>query len=389
MDLLDAAERALDQLGEADAYAYSDPASIRQALRLRNKADSVITKLVLGFENSGEWAPDGAKSSVGWIAKECRLPRAEVRNLIQRGKMLEQSPVVAEAFAAGDLGAAQVDVLARIRPTNEEAFKRDQEVLVDLATSLTFARLVTATEYWKQHADPDGAEEAELARANRRDVWVTQSLNGMYLGQITLDPYSGKVYFDELERLEQIEFEADWAEAKERLGREPTMADLRRTGPHRRADAATEMAVRSASTKPGDQRPEPLFTIVIDDRTLSEQIGAHHDRICQIEGGSVVSPGSVLHHMPGAWFERIIFKPKNRIECSEKARFFTGATRRAIEVRDLECSNEYCENPRRRLQIDHIIPYSKGGLTTQDNARVLCAHCNRSRNWRELGPPGD
>jgi HNH endonuclease len=203
----------------------------------------------------------------------------------------------------------------------------------------------------------------------------------MYLGKINLDPVSGKIFFDEQHRLEQILFEADWAEAKERLGREPTINDLCRTPAHRRADAAREMATRSASTEPGAQRPEPLITFLVDYDTA-------YGRICQIEGGPIVTPGLVIHEMPGAWFERIVFKPNNRIECSEKSRFFSGGTRRAIEVRDFECSNAYCENPRRRLQIDHIIPYSKGGLTNLGNGRVLCEYCNRMRNWQELGPPG-
>jgi Domain of unknown function (DUF222)/HNH endonuclease len=380
MDLAEV-ERDLDEALATDPYAYSDPTSLKTLYRIDNKVDALKTKALMSFEDSGEWAVDGARSSVGWIAAQCLLPTAEVRGQLRRGKMLEKSPLVAEAFSAGEIGAAQVDGLARARRTNESIFERDQAMLVESAKTLKFGDFCTAITYWEQFADPDGAEEAEFERANRRDVWVSESANGMYLGQITLDPASGKIYANEHERLEQIFFEADWAEAKERLGREPTLNDLRRTPAHRRADAATEMAIRSASTAPGAQRPEPLITFVIDFPTA-------HGRICQIEGGPIVSPGLVIHHMPGAWFERVVFKPNNRIECSEKSRFFTGSTRRAIEVRDFECSNAYCENPRRRLQIDHIIPYSKGGLTNQGNGRVLCAYCNRMRNWRELGPPG-
>lgn len=31
------------------------------------------------------------------------------------------------------------------------------------------------------------------------------------------------------------------------------------------------------------------------------------------------------------------------------------------------------------LEIDHIIPISKGGLTTEDNLQTLCWKCNRSK----------
>jgi HNH endonuclease len=145
------------------------------------------------------------------------------------------------------------------------------------------------------------------------------------------------------------------------------------------------MAIRSASMPADAQRPEPLITFVVD---YPSALG----RICRIEGGPVVSLGSVLHHLDRAAFERIVFAPDNRIECSHKARFFTGGTRRAIEVRDLECSSPFCETPASRCQVDHIIPYSKGGLTTQDNGRLLCSPCNRMRNVTEppwaFAPPG-
>jgi hypothetical protein len=386
MDLWDELEQVLDKMDAADPFSLSDPASIKRAHRLRNKFDSVSAKVMLGFEDSGEWAPDGARSSVGWVAKECLVPAAQVRAELRRAKLLEKAPLVAQAFASGEIGAAQVDLLVPARRQNEACFERDEAILVGQATSLKFGAFVAAVKYWGQLADPDGAEEAEFTRADRRDVWLTESISGMYLGKMNLDPYAGSAIYNELVRLEAILFEADWAEAKERLGREPTVGELRRTPAQRRADALLEMARRSASTPADAQRPEPLITILVGYETF---LG----RICQIEGGPAVSPGSVVHQMCSAWFERIVFKPKGRIECSEKARFFAGGTRRAIEVRDRECSNDYCENPHRRLQIDHIIPYSKGGLTTQANGQVLCAYCNRKRGvdeppWGRPEPPG-
>ena len=77
-----------------------------------------------------------------------------------------------------------------------------------------------------------------------------------------------------------------------------------------------------------------------------------------------------MPYLDGAWFERIVFAPGKRVECSVTSRFFTGATRRAIEVRDQECTHPYCETPAERCQIDHIIPYSQGGETTQENGQV-------------------
>ncbi len=140
-----------------------------------------------------------------------------------------------------------------------------------------------------------------------------------------------------------------------------------------------EMAVRSASTPPGARRPEPLFSVLIGYPTL-------WGRISQLKEGPVVAPGSLIRWLDEATFERIIFSPDKRGECSETSRFFTGATRRVIEARDLQCQHGFCDLPAQKCQIDHIVPWSEGGLTVQGNSQVLCGPHNRMRYER---PPPD
>jgi hypothetical protein len=36
----------------------------------------------------------------------------------------------------------------------------------------------------------------------------------------------------------------------------------------------------------------------------------------------------------------------------------------------------------RALQADHIVPYSRGGLTTWDNLQLLCGRCNLHKSAR-------
>jgi 5-methylcytosine-specific restriction endonuclease McrA len=89
-----------------------------------------------------------------------------------------------------------------------------------------------------------------------------------------------------------------------------------------------------------------------------------------------------------AYIERAVYRPDNRVEVSETTRLFTGATRRAIELRDRQCTHPYCDLPASACQADHIIPYTEDGPTTQENGRLLCGFHNRLRNGRPPPPGG-
>jgi 5-methylcytosine-specific restriction endonuclease McrA len=79
-----------------------------------------------------------------------------------------------------------------------------------------------------------------------------------------------------------------------------------------------------------------------------------------------------------------VFQPGGRIEVGATTRLFTGATRRAIELRDRECTHPYCDQRLEDCEVDHIVPYAAGGPTTQENGRLLCGFHNRLRSQ----PPG-
>ena len=140
---------------------------------------------------------------------------------------------------------------------------RDEAMLVAQAQELGFEDFTRVLEYWKQLADPDGAEASDKERKAARNVFLESSLGGMWLGQMTLDPISGSIVAGELNRLEHVLFEADCAQAKERLGRTGRIDELARTSGQRRADALVEMATRSRTAPADGIRPAPLFSVFV------------------------------------------------------------------------------------------------------------------------------
>lgn len=367
---------AVDQLSAFDPSVHADADSIETLYRLRARFDALVTQRTAAFDAAGNWEPDGAYNATAWLTTRCHLPKPEARRIVRRGRDLRHLPHADRAWAEGDITGAQVDVVAQLRgPVTEEVLTRDEEMLVEQAADLRYDAFVKAAAYWKCRADPEGVNDDDEKRRARRDVYLERSFSDMWLGKITLDPVNGSIVGGELRRLEQEMFEADWAAVREALGRDPAVYDLPRTPGQRRADALVEMAIRSKSTPRDARRPAPLFTVLVGWETL-------HGRICQLENGTVVPPGSVLSWLDRADLERAVFAPGRRIEISPTHRLFTGATRRAIEVRDQQCSHPFCEITAPFCQADHIQPWALGGPTTQENGRLLCPSHNGQRNER-------
>jgi hypothetical protein len=375
---------ALDALVSVGAQNFGDCASIEALHRELSRFEAFVTQASAAFEASEEWAADGAKTAAAWIATRCHLPRPAARRRVRLGRTLRHLPVCAEAWREGQIGTEHARAIASARRHRTEAsMARDEAMLVAQARELSFEDFESSLEYWKQLADPEGADEADEARRAKRSVYLESSYAGLWFGQMTLDPISGAIVSGELNRLERELFDADCAEAKERLGRRPRLDQLVRTSAQRRADALVEMATRSASAPADGIRPAPLFSVFVGYESI-------RGRICELENGTVLAPSALMAWMDSAYFERAIFSLGGRVDVSVRARLFSGGTRRAIELRDRICTHPYCYEPAQSCQADHIQPYANGGATTQENGRLLCGFHNRLRNQgdpRQRPPP--
>ena len=377
--MIDGLREAAERLAAADPHELADAESIRELHRLKAALDAVVCRAVAAFDARREWEADGAKTAAAWLATVCRLPKALAQREVHLGRALRAMPVVEEAWVASGISAEHVRALAAAQKATPVLFERDEAVLVDEAQKLRYSHFTRTLDYWRQNADPDGAEDDAAAKHAQRAVHLSQSFDGMFFGDIVLDPIGGTIVKTSLDAIEKELFDADWAEARERVGDDITVLDLKRTPAQRRADALVEMATRARSAAADARRPEPLFSVVVGYESF--------ERLCELANGTVVSPGSLVPWLTQAWVERIVFSPASRkIDVGVAQRVFTGATRRAIEIRDCECFHPFCEEPAERCEIDHIEPYAAGGQTTTDNGRCACAFHNRARH-RHRGPP--
>ncbi|MDE3087407.1 MAG: DUF222 domain-containing protein, partial [Acidobacteriota bacterium] len=319
---------------------------------------------------------DGAQTCTQWLATMTHVPKKAARRRLRVGARLRKRPAVEAAWRDGEITEAQVAAIVSLdTPSTAVALARDEELLVEQARTLRFEAFARALAYWRLLADRDGAEKDAEARRASREMHLSQSFDGMWFGNLTLDPVSGEIVSTALRRIEDELFLCDAREAEERLGPDPRPHEFLRTPEQRRVDALVEMAVRSASVPEGAQRPLPLINVLVDAPTTFE-------RVCELASGAVVTAADVAPLVLRAEFERAVFSTPNRVDISTRSRLFTGATRRKIVVRDRGCQHEFCDRRAVVCQVDHVIPWSQGGLTTEENGRLLCGFHNRLRNQR-------
>jgi len=229
-------------------------------------------------------------------------------------------------------------------------------------------------------AEDDAAEDRAAGDHDRRYLRAAETLGGVVDVQGRLAPIDGAIFKGELQRLEREMFETDWADARAIHGDQATADHLTRTSAQRHADALVEMAKRSAAMPADAKQARILITVLCGYETFK-------GRVCELADGTVLTPGQVAGVLSKADIERIVFDgPSRVIDVGARTRLFTGALRRAIEVRDRHCTHPGCTIPADRCDVDHIIEWSAGGPTTQANGRLLCGHHNRRRPGRTTPP---
>lgn len=64
--------------------------------------------------------------------------------------------------------------------------------------------------------------------------------------------------------------------------------------------------------------------------------------------------------------------------CFSQSRYISGTTKKIVYTRDGgKCK---CCGSSQKLEYDHIIPYSCGGVSDASNIQLLCQGCNRSKS---------
>lgn len=219
---------------------------VREYEALGRRVHAAQLGVLEAISRSGVYKADGHASSKVMVRLGANLSNAQALRRDQVARMVRELPVVAAAHALGKVGTAQVERIAR---TYANRRVRDQLIEVDAqmaraAAMLPYQEFDAALTDWERLADEDGAgDRAERVDANR-DFRMPWNFDGSGRFEGGGGGVDCQIIEDIWQRQVRREWEADWAEARCRLGDAVTVEDLVRTDGQRRFDAMKTCMIR-------------------------------------------------------------------------------------------------------------------------------------------------
>jgi hypothetical protein len=392
---------ALSEWEWLDEPGASQTQAVRHSADVTAMATAVDAKLVGAFDTSIEWAADGHRSTAVAVRHESNQSSGTARLRVHRARKLRHLDKLAGAFSAGEITVDAADLILGLdTPGRHEALVDDQKLLVEHARDLRYPDFMKVVQTWRDLHDPDDADREAGKRDDERSVHSSKTLGGQLRIDGWLTPEAGAEFDAEIERLTDKLFDADWAEARDRLGDKATMADLRRTAPQRRHDALHQMSRRSAAYTGEDPAPRGrvVLNLHMDYGTFMAELSRHQghpfdyptDRLCELADGTPIVPSEALNLALGGEVRRIVFGAAGHVlDYGRSHRFFTPSLADAIRARDGRCQMPGCLLPAASCEIDHIHEHQHGGETSECNGQAHCKFHNlwKTNNlprWREL-----
>lgn len=322
-----------------------DRAIVSLAARLNADTHDLLV-LIRRFDERGGWLRWGFESCAEWLHWRCDLSLSAAREKVRVAHALKTLPLIAPAFARGELSYSKVRALTRVaNPKNED----------DL---LTFALRTTAA-----RVEERCRELRCGTTASTEDALRAQSRRALSLRR---DPQRGTATITvelPLEAAELIDKALDRAmEMEARVYLEPELA--KEGWRQQRADALVAMArtYLAGDREAGAGTPDHYQVVVHVDQTA---LTANHGRSgLPIESVRRIACDS----------NRITLVEDEHgepLSIGRKSRTVPAAIKRALWARDKGCRFPGCGR-KRFVDAHHIEHWSTSGATSLDNLMLLC-----------------
>ena len=353
--------RAFDADGLKSDDAIACVELFDEIVRLANAGRTLAAGRV---EKTRAWRGRGATSARAWLANSAGSSLGDASATLQTAAGLESAPAVREAFVAGRLSgeqAAEITSAAAADPASIDSLLELAE-RESLSTLRERCRDVMAA----AAGDEDATERIRLGRYLRH--WSDRE------GAVRLD---ARLAADDAAPLI-----AAINAGAERLRREAA-----RSGAPERTDAyAADALVALASGR--------ACKTVVHVHVSSSALERGHTvagETCRIDGVGPVSVAAARRLAYSGTVRTVHHDGMDVRRVSRAMRMIPALVRAALENRDPRCVVPGCSR-RYGLEIDHIVPFARGGKTELANLARLCRwhHAQKTHHgWRLSGRPGE
>jgi hypothetical protein len=330
------------------------------------------------FDRAELWRGDGHACGASWLVAHCRMARSTAFEKLRVAHELTRRPLLADAFAAGDVSYSQVRAIATVTDGGVEY----DAYMLDVARSHTADEVQQAAEHWDYLRNQD-RPPPDLY--DRRRMRRCRGFGGG-LGRLIIDDTDENL--DRLENLLDAFIDADHRAATRRpvdesaaqteaVLSEPVPVDESAaqtdafpmpTRSQRRLDALNDMIeVAAACEFDFIDVERAAIGVTIAYESLISGIGA-----ADLSRGRVITAESVRRLACDAGIHRMITRGRSEVlDAGRKTRAWSPQQRRTISARHRhQCAVHGCH--RRIVEIHHIEWWENGGATSIGNGVPLC-----------------
>ena len=329
------------------------------------------------FDESAEWAHQGARTCADWLAWRIGLVPGAAREKVRVARALGKFPAVDRAMASGRLSYAKVRALTRIATAANEAR------LVEIALMSTGAQLERLCRRFRRLADEGaipGMGPLDVA-GDDRGVRVRTTDAGHVRIEVTLDPSDAALVLAAIDRVRD-ELRAATGSVTAPTDRVSAETPRRDDAPPvpGRADALLAIAERTlapAQQADGDDSGSDhhLHQVIVHlDQAVLGPDGA---REAFLDDGTRVSAETFRRVSCDSALVAVTTGENGAVlDVGRKTRAIPTAIRRALWSRDRGCRFPMCTS-RRYVHAHHVRHWAHGGRTSLDNLVLLCGFHHR------------
>jgi hypothetical protein len=414
VDVVRRVATATATLHDVDPAAF-DAAEMRAWLegveRTRRTVEAAAVAAAGVVDRSNPFRDQGFFTAKSVVKHMCRLSGPEAHRRVQTARLHAGLPAWGDAEADGQVGVVQSELMARVvaNPRLPAVIvERDAPALLDDAIELPYDEFERHVRTWEALADPDGDRTRNDRQHANRDVRLRPRPEGGWTLAGDLTELAGCEFMEIFAWFCEAEWQADWADARNRHGAAADTADLARTEAQRRADALLVMARAAASTPPDAQPPRPTASILIDHESFEAHLrgetpdpATYRSVVVRTQTGRRLHPDDAVNAALIGHIRRAVYDNSGTvIDLGRRSRLFRGSSREAVMLLLTTCVWIGCDRPVAWCDADHSLGWKAHGPTVPRNGGPLCGghHHLKERgfrvfrddggDWHVIGPDG-